>query len=537
MSTPTCNDSDVDSTARNDSSSGGQESQNALTTAELISEIDSFKKLALFSTAFVVGNKDGKLTTDEIDARKAWNNVRLEFIYKNKQYFYISAVPRVVTTAKEFLSSAIIPPKFSASIKAVSVRSRYDCDEQRSRRKYPPIIMKWELFPLVMEKITPSTTKFASRELVSNPLTYSAGWLISSHNEADEETFLKTHLWEPCCQAGLMFNRDRVENVVAESEISAIVGRPDSVEYAISTVSTGTTGTTGRITAVIECKSSHNMLLPNEFEKLKTMYDAAVTDQTTQESRERSEGWSHICHPLGQLFGYMVDNAVRFGALCSASKTYFVFFDGEVENIGEVRITEARFTSDNDFLLAWASFVQEARLPAYDTKEMEKFQLPEEWLNATPIKDESEKEAPRLEIQSNSNGGPGGGTDGGPHSEHRGGSDGGGDSRGSAGGGGLPRANGPDAKIPQDTKARLGLRRNVPTTVQAKPNWPKRSPTFPGLLMIRHQTALERLTRFLVFSGSMRHYTILKMTLFSSMIRPISKLARFWGEAEMETSF
>jgi hypothetical protein len=66
MSTPTCNDSDVDSTARNDSSSGGQESQNALTTAELISEIDSFKKLALFSTAFVVGNKDGKLTTDEI---------------------------------------------------------------------------------------------------------------------------------------------------------------------------------------------------------------------------------------------------------------------------------------------------------------------------------------------------------------------------------------------------------------------------------------------------------------------------------------
>jgi hypothetical protein len=102
--------------------------------------------------------------------------------------------------------------------------------------------------------------------------------------------------------------------------------------------------------------------------------------------------------------------------------------------------------------------------------------------------------------------------------------------------GGLPRANGPVLKIPQDTEGRLSLRSNV-LTMQAKPNWPKRSPTFPGLRLIRHRTALERLTRFLVFSGAMWNATILKMTSFPSMIRPISKLVGFWGEVEMETSF
>jgi hypothetical protein len=197
------------------------------------------------------------------------------------------------------------------------------------------------------------------------------------------------------------------------------------VEYA------GSTGSTGRITAVVECKSSHNLLLPNEFEELKTIYDTAVTDQTTHKSRERSTGWSHVCHPLGQLFGYMVDNAVRFGALCSASKTYFVFFYGKVEAIGMVRITEAYFTSQRNFLLAWASFVQEARLPEYVTTETVEFSLPEGWIHVTPLKEISETEEPRVGIQSGSNGSPGGGQ----YCEHRGGSDGGGDSRGSTGGG------------------------------------------------------------------------------------------------------
>jgi len=61
----------------------------------------------------------------------------------------------------------------------------------------------------------------------------------------------------------------------------------------------------------------------------------------------------------------MVDNGVRFGALCSASKTYFVYFDGEEANVGTARITEAYLTSQRDFLLTWACFVEQARSSQY----------------------------------------------------------------------------------------------------------------------------------------------------------------------------
>jgi hypothetical protein len=419
MSTPTGNE---DSTATNHSSSGGQESQNASTkTANLINEVDSFKELDLFSKVFAVDKKRSTLTTDEIDARKAWNNVRLEFLRKNKQYFYISRVPGVVTTMEEFLSSAIIPPAFSESTGSVSVRSRYD--EQRSGRRYPPTIMKWE-FSSVMKKNIPSAT--LDSDMVVNPMMQSAWWNIPCLNEANEEAFLHNHLWEPFVEAGLMFNRAKVEKSVSDvnlsiSKISTIVGRPDGVEYA---------GGSGIKTAMIECKSSHNLLIPNEFNSLQSLYNAAVAQQSRDKSRERSKVWSHVCHPFGQLFGYMLDNGVRFGALCSASKTYFVWFDGEAEAIGIVRITEAYFTSQRDFLLAWASFVQEARLPEYVKEGNVKFSLPEEWFDGTPIKEESETGG-RVEIRSGSNGGPGGG----PHLDHRGGSNGGEDSEGSAGGG------------------------------------------------------------------------------------------------------
>jgi hypothetical protein len=73
---------------------------------------------------------------------------------------------------------------------------------------------------------------------------------------------------------------------------------------------------------MIECKSSQKLLIPNDFNSLQSLYNAAVQHQTETRSHARSQGWSQVCHPLGQLLAYMVDN----GALCSASKTFFIFF-------------------------------------------------------------------------------------------------------------------------------------------------------------------------------------------------------------------
>jgi hypothetical protein len=123
-----------------------------------------------------------------------------------------------------------------------------------------------------------------------------------------------------------MCDRNGVENLPApadeRSDQSTLIGLPASVEYA---------GGTGRKTAMYECKSSQNLLIPNECNSLQALlYNAAVNHQMETSSPKRSQGWPHqVCHPLGQLLAYMVDNGVRFGALCSASKTLLSFLTGK----------------------------------------------------------------------------------------------------------------------------------------------------------------------------------------------------------------
>jgi hypothetical protein len=145
---------------------------------------------------------------------------------------------------------------------------------------------------------------------------------IEVENEAHEEVFLRQFLWNPLSVAGLMLSRSDVAEMLGNNgyRISAVIGLPDY------TGSGYTPGGGGRITSMIECKSSHNLLVPNDFDKLQSRYNAAVTQQMDEGNEEYSQDWSHICHPFGRLFAYMLDNGVRFGALCSASKTYFVFF-------------------------------------------------------------------------------------------------------------------------------------------------------------------------------------------------------------------
>jgi hypothetical protein len=373
----------------------------------LIDQVDGFKSLGLFANVvFEVPKSLLTLTPPETEARREWNERRRIFIDENEPFLLDGGVPLKVASLDDFLSSAIIPPRFSETF--VSSRSKYD--EKRKKRLYPRELKEWTAFTSIY--FSPTTTTLPVR--VFNPLRKSGQWEIIVANEKEEEIFLREFVWLPCVQAGLMCDRIHEAKLVGEdpSLISAVVGLPDYVEYA-----GGMTKTAGRKTAMIECKSSHNLLLPNQFQQISTLYNVRVTHQVETRSRARSKDWSQICHPLGQLFAYMVDNGVRFGALCSASKTFFVFFDGKGDDIGTVRITEACLTAGRNFLRSWASFVMEARKSEHVSEQRTAFSLPttDVWLAEPPLKSDVPEGTAEGVVVS--------GSGVGPNREHRDGSD------------------------------------------------------------------------------------------------------------------
>jgi hypothetical protein len=73
----------------------------------------------------------------------------------------------------------------------------------------------------------------------------------------------------------------------------------------------------------------------------------------------------------------MVDNGTRFGALCSANKTDFVFLHEQMQ----VRVTGAWFTGHRSFMRAWACFIRLA--DSFEGTPIEG--LPRGWLPPTPL--------------------------------------------------------------------------------------------------------------------------------------------------------
>jgi hypothetical protein len=66
-----------------------------------------------------------------------------------------------------------------------------------------------------------------------------------------------------------------------------------------------------------------------------------------------SPAWSHVCHLIEQPLGYMVENGRRCGVLSSALRAYFLWIEGDDE-LAEVRISTPWFIGERDFLQALA---------------------------------------------------------------------------------------------------------------------------------------------------------------------------------------
>jgi hypothetical protein len=64
---------------------------------------------------------------------------------------------------------------------------------------------------------------------------------------------------------------------------------------------------------VVEFKSTHNLHMPMTDAAVVEAYNAAYSEVILIEGSGRSPALSYVCHPIGQLLGYMVENGRRYG--------------------------------------------------------------------------------------------------------------------------------------------------------------------------------------------------------------------------------
>jgi len=127
-----------------------------------------------------------------------------------------------------------------------------------------------------------------------------------------------------------------------------------------------------KLAVIGESKSTHNLLLPNTATDLVRKYKEAY-QTLVQNGNKRTTEWSHIAHPLAQIVGYMIDNKQRYGSLTSATRTYFIFLEGNGVDMS-VRVSDPYFLGEPTYLRAWSYIV------SLGAAQRGKFVAPSGWL-------------------------------------------------------------------------------------------------------------------------------------------------------------
>ena len=297
-----------------------------------------FQYLDLFAKEFEVGTSDLELTEEESAAREEWCQLRRAFV-KNRSVRFNGEC----WSQEELLKNCVLPPTF----KAKKVSKRSIIAEPRSKRYYPPLLVPWEGFE------SACTTELFSTEELEAPLN-SSEYLSKIYDpimadEADEHAFLKHCVFTKLENCGLLTGLTLQETGAPRGVVYN--GRPDDV---------GVHEPENIVSSIIEVKSSQNLMIPNDAMEVCKRYKQAFDNQVQMRSENRSVDWSRIGYPLAQMLGYMIDNSVPYGALCSASKTYFVRLVITTDEKGgstiTVEITKAWITCEMHYLRAWAAF-------------------------------------------------------------------------------------------------------------------------------------------------------------------------------------
>jgi hypothetical protein len=293
------------------------------------------------------------LSPEEVRERQQWKE-SLRQIYTK-----YSGRTSTVTTVDDILNQRLVPPILSTS----NVTSRSGMSKPRKGRMYPPPnrMKPWKGFVSAVDAYrvaADGTNENVELDVPQARLLFfservHAAWQVECCNEDNEQSVLLGALQRSFCSTGLVHRIHSGTN-------SLVTGHPDfffvdqttNRDDASSSSSGGENRPHQKITIIGECKSTRNLLLPITagalVEKYKSAYNKAVVQR-----QERTLHWARICHPIGQLLGYMVDNSCRYGALTSATRTYFVKIEGQDED-AMVYVSRAYFPGEKGYLRAWA---------------------------------------------------------------------------------------------------------------------------------------------------------------------------------------
>lgn len=270
------------------------------------------------------------LTPVEKTERENWSRKYLTILDH-----YDDVDPPQVGTTELLLQQRVMVPNLGAA----SVSSRSQLKEARQGRRYPTTISEWTGF---LERVT----AFQPKHNVLNPkrsdiFAFSLGQTtppIALCNENEEQTHLLLVLKKSLMLAGL----------IGTVTTRGGVGRPDALTLVTNTDLPGPSD----IGLIAEFKSTHNLPLPMTSKEVCDAYNKAYEEVVVAKCGRTSD-WSRVCHPIGQTLGYMVENRRRYGVLSSATRSYFIFIQGDGAD-AIVRISDPIFVGQPNFLRAWA---------------------------------------------------------------------------------------------------------------------------------------------------------------------------------------
>jgi hypothetical protein len=268
------------------------------------------------------------LTATEVDERNNWRN-KMERIYAHYDDNDTGPAPQVTTTELLLQQRVMVP-----NLGSVSVSSRSQFKEARRGRRYPQTISAWVDFKQLVEAFQPKHFDiFQFSMTITDPSP-----LMTLSDEKEEEGYMLFVLKKSLMMAGLL----------GEITSRGGLGKPD----AITLKKDVEIAAPADIRLVIEFKSTHNLPIPMTDADVVVAYNAAYEKDINQQSG-RSPAWSRVCHPIGQLLGYMVENGRRYGVLSSATRAYFLWIEGDGQ-VAQVRISTPWFVGEPNFLRAWA---------------------------------------------------------------------------------------------------------------------------------------------------------------------------------------
>ena len=276
------------------------------------------------------------LTAAEVTERKHWREA-MQRIY---DHYDDMDSPRVSTTELLLQQRVMVP-----NLGSMSVSSRSQFKEARRGRRYPPTISAWDGFKQRVEAFQPQHKELRPKYSDIFQLSmFDTSPKMMLCEEKDEEGYMLSVLRKSLMTAGLM----------GAISCRGGIGKPDAITLKEDDVDIAAPADIG---LVVEFKSTHKLPVPMTDVSVVETYNTAYHDVIILRSG-RTPAWSRVCHPIGQLLGYMVENGRRYGVLSSATRAYFLFIEGDGEK-AQVRISSPWFIGEPNFLRAWA-FVHHA---------------------------------------------------------------------------------------------------------------------------------------------------------------------------------